>query len=153
MSKPTPQSSSQPPSARLEELLTPSSDRIEELSDSETYDDMVEAEPTQITQEFPEFEMFLSPLRDELVTESSEVEKETLEDVLPFLEGNPYDFDLNSFGLPKLQRAKHAIFLRNALGEYPPQFAAMDAARPWLLYWSLQGLTCLGEDVSEYRER
>lgn len=29
----------------------------------------------------------------------------------------------------------------------------MDAARPWILYWSLQGLTCLGEDVSKYQER
>lgn len=29
---------------------------------------------------------------------------------------------------------------------------AMDAARPWFLYWCLSGLTMMGEDVSSYRE-
>ncbi|KAF2812618.1 terpenoid cyclases/Protein prenyltransferase [Mytilinidion resinicola] len=148
----TPQAPSQSPSARLQELLT-TSQRIEELSDSEGFEDAMEPASAQAPPSFPKLQMFTSPLRDELVTDSSAIEAETLDDILPFLEDNPYDFELNSFGVPKLQRAQHVAFLRRALGNYPAQFAAMDAARPWLLYWSLQGLTCLGEDVSEYRER
>ncbi|KAF2493244.1 terpenoid cyclases/Protein prenyltransferase [Lophium mytilinum] len=148
----TPQAPSQSPSTRLQEHLTPSQ-QIEELSDSEGFEDTMEPATTQPLPSFPKLQMFESPLRDELVTDSSEIETETLDDILPFLDGNPYNFELNSFGVPKLQRLEHIIFLHKALRTYPAQFAAMDAARPWLLYWSLQGLTCLNEDVSEYRER
>ncbi|KAF2178280.1 terpenoid cyclases/Protein prenyltransferase [Zopfia rhizophila CBS 207.26] len=148
-----PQVSSQTPSSRLEEILTPSS-RIEELSDSEfDYEDMDSVAGESVSEQFPRLNLIASPLKDQLVTETSQVQDEALEAILPFLEGNPNDFELNSFGIPKLQRKKHVAFLNHALGEYPPPFAAMDASRPWIVYWSLQGLTALGEDVSEYRER
>jgi len=151
------------PSQRLEEILSADS-RIEELSDSEegSYEEVTMAEPVisqppsssrndQFTCLPPLFE---SPIpEDSYETETSQVQAETLEAILPFLTGNPNKFELNSYGIPKLQREKHVRFLEDALGDYPPHFAAMDASRPWMLYWSLQGLTVLGEDVSEYRER
>ncbi|KAF1950945.1 CaaX farnesyltransferase beta subunit Ram1 [Byssothecium circinans] len=145
-------SSSQEPSFRLEELLADSA-RIEELSDSENeYEDMGMA--TQEEQaNIAYLESVRSPIRDSLKTESSEVQDETLEVVLPYLEGNPNDYPLNIYGIPQLQREKHVAFLEQALDDYPSAFAMLDASRPWLVYWSLQGLSALGYDISEYRER
>jgi protein farnesyltransferase subunit beta len=142
-----PQVVSETPSTRLEEILS-AGDRIEELSDSD-YEDITEEEMANAAY----FKSITSPIRDDLQTETSKVQDETLEVVLPFLEGNPNQFELNIFGLPKLQRANHIKFLKQALGDYPHQFAMMDASRPWLLYWSLQGLTALSYDISEYQER
>jgi protein farnesyltransferase subunit beta len=144
--------SSATPSARLEELLI-TEPRIEELSDSSAdYEDMgIATEQEQANIAY--LERVRVPIRDKLETDSSEVEAETLGVVLPFLEGNPNDFPLNDFGIPQLQRPKHVAFLKQALGSYPSQFAMMDASRPWLVYWSLQGLSALGEDILEYRER
>jgi protein farnesyltransferase subunit beta len=149
----TPQSQVSPsPSSRLEEILA-GTDRIEELSDSSgQYEDMGTAtkeEQANITY----LESVRIPIKDQLQTDSSEVEAETLEAVFPFLEGNPNDFPLNVFGIPQLQRKKHVAFLKQSLGDYPSGFAMMDASRPWLVYWSLQGMSALGYDISEYRER
>jgi protein farnesyltransferase subunit beta len=150
-------SSSQPepspaPSAQLEELLTTNT-RIEELSDSSgEYEDMgaaTEEEQANIAY----LDSVRIPIKDQLQTDTSEVEAETLEAVLPFLEGNPNDFPLNIFGIPQLQREKHVAYLKKQMGDMPSAYAVMDASRPWLVYWSLQGISALGHDVSEYRDR
>lgn len=152
MAAPQQSQPTQAPSARLEEILD-DADRIQELSDSENeYEDMGTA--TQEEQlNIAYLESVRIPVQDTFKTASSEVQDETLEVVLPFLESNPNDFPLNLFGLPRLQRAKHIAFLKMALGDLPSQFAMMDASRPWLVYWSLQGLVTLGVDISSYRER
>ncbi|KAF2205536.1 terpenoid cyclases/Protein prenyltransferase [Delitschia confertaspora ATCC 74209] len=148
-------------SSRLEDILAePPSPRIETLdSEEEEYEDVMEdpipaqSQSPSLESQFSGLKLFDIPIHDTLETETSIVQEETLDTILPYLEGNPNKFDLNSHGIPHLQRKKHVKFLEIALGEYPAQFAAMDASRPWLLYWSLQGLTALGEDVSAYRER
>lgn len=97
-----------------------------------------------------------SILKDDLVTATSEKQEKVLNACLDLLtnKDNAQEMtDLNSHNLPKLQRTKHIKFLRNVLGKYPPPFQAMDAARPWLLYWALAGLTSLGVDVKSYKER
>ncbi|KAF2465432.1 terpenoid cyclases/Protein prenyltransferase [Lindgomyces ingoldianus] len=141
--------SSQAPSSRSGEITSPGN-RVEQISDSDFEEEL---NGTAMLDNAEYLSRITPPLRDMLETGTSQVQDETLEAILPFLEGNPNDFDLNSQGIPKLQRKKHVAFLERALGYYPPQFAAMDAARPWLLYWTLQGLTALGEDVSQYQER
>jgi len=93
------------------------------------------------------------PIRDAYVTETSETQEETYQVILPYLEGNPNHFPLNTKGLPKLQRDRHVSMLKKMLGDYPGQFAVMDASRPWIMYWCLQGLTALGVDVSDYQTR
>ena len=55
--------------------------------------------------------------------------------------------------LPRLNREAHIKFLRGRLGKYPSYFAAMDASRPWVFYWVLNGLRLMGEEVGEYAER
>lgn len=61
--------------------------------------------------------------------------------------------------LPSLNREAHIEFLEYALGpdvsgqQLSYRFQAYDSARPWLLYWCLVGLHCLGEDLSIYRRR
>ncbi|KAF2001966.1 terpenoid cyclases/Protein prenyltransferase [Amniculicola lignicola CBS 123094] len=146
-----------PPRPTLQEV-TAAEDRIEELSDSEweSQDSEAQDSDTMATPKITPSEYVRSvtiPIQDKLATGTTEVQDETLEAVLPFLQGNPNDFELNMFGLPTLRKEAHIKFLKHALGRYPSNFAAMDAARPWLLYWSLQGLTALGHDVSEYGER
>jgi len=98
-----------------------------------------------------------SNIQEILETETSEDQKETAEECLPFLLGTyvPKDgaFETNEYGLARLERSKHIKFLKGALGRLPPSFAALDASRPWMLYWCLTGLSIMGEDVSIYREK
>ncbi|KAF1967714.1 terpenoid cyclases/Protein prenyltransferase [Bimuria novae-zelandiae CBS 107.79] len=153
-SRPEP-SQSPSPSSRLEEILDDTTSRIEELSDSEEeeeYEDVETLTKEQLAN-MAYLESVKIPITDKLETESSKVQNETLEQVLPFLEGNPNNFPLNSFGIPELQKQLHVKFLKKALGDYPSPFEMMDASRPWIVYWSLQGLSALGYDISEFRER
>ncbi|KAJ4295313.1 CAAX farnesyltransferase (FTase) subunit beta [Kalmusia sp. IMI 367209] len=137
---------------KLGEELDEMPDRVEELSDSDQdYEDMA-----PLTKEEQAHIAYLEsvkiPIVDGLETDTSHVQDETLRIVLPYLEGNPNDFPLNIFGIPHLQKPKHVAFLKKALGDYPAPFAMMDASRPWLVYWSLQGLSALNYDISEFRE-
>lgn len=149
-------SSQTPPSARLEEVLS-ISNRIEELSeadDNDEYEDMGVVTGQQEDANIAYLNSVTIPIRDSLVTTTSKAHDETFDAIMPFLEGNPHDFPLNMFGVPMLQRDKHIKYLESVIGDdYPAPFAVMDASRPWFVYWSLQGLTALGEDVSSWRDR
>jgi protein farnesyltransferase subunit beta len=144
--------SAQAPSSRLEEILDPSA-RIEELSDTDNeYEDMGTATPEeQANIEY--LDSVRIPIRDRYETETSKTLDKTYEVILPFLEGNPDDFTLNTFGIPRLQREQHAAVLKKFLGDYPAQYAAMDAARPWIVYWGLQSMTSLGLDIHPLQKR
>ncbi|KAH8725071.1 terpenoid cyclases/protein prenyltransferase alpha-alpha toroid [Phaeosphaeriaceae sp. PMI808] len=142
----------QAPSSRLEEILD-GEDRVEELSDSEhEYEDMGAA-TTEEQANIAYLERVRIPIREEYQTETSKSQDETSEVVLPYLEGNPNDFTLNAYGIPKLQRERHAKMLKKAVEDYPAQFAQMDASRPWMVYWSLQSMTALGLDIHPYQKR
>ena len=139
-------------SSRLDEII-PGSDRIEELSDTEDeYEDMGTA-TIEEQSNIAYLDSVRIPIRDTLSTDTSKLQEDTSEVILPYLEGNPNDFPLNAFGIPKLQRERHARMLKNVLSDYPAQFAAMDASRPWLVYWGLQSMTALGLDISGYQKR
>ncbi|RDW88977.1 hypothetical protein BP6252_01009 [Coleophoma cylindrospora] len=92
-------------------------------------------------------------LRDFLVTESSQIQDETVDECLPFLSGLQQGITFNEHGVPHLDRRRHIQFLHKGLRNLPSQFVAADASRPWMFYWALAGLSAMGEDVSEYRER
>ncbi|BDD58308.1 hypothetical protein MPDQ_000399 [Monascus purpureus] len=97
-----------------------------------------------------------SPLiKDPLVTETSQLQNDTLEACLPFLKGVQEDQKgpFNEHGVPALQRDEHVQFLYDSLEDYPAGFVVMDASRPWMTLWGLSGLSLLGEDVTKYRER
>jgi len=61
--------------------------------------------------------------------------------------------------LYRLNREAHIEFLEGGLGidedgeQLSPGFVVLDASRPWILYWCLIGLYCLGVDLAPYRER
>jgi protein farnesyltransferase subunit beta len=109
-----------------------SQDRVEELSSEEDIPTSEMAQTTFSPTEVPIPPLFTSrpPIRDDLVTITSDMQDETLLEVLPYL--TEPEGDLNVFGR---------------------QFVAADASRPWMLYWALAGLSMLDVDVSEYRER
>ena len=87
-------------------------------------------------------------------TTTSTSQQKTTADCLPFLLGkDTNEFPLNAYGLPSLRREQHAAFLRAQLGKLPAPYVAIDASRPWFFYWTMAGLSFLGEDVTEYRER
>lgn len=128
---------------------------------------------------------------DDLVTESSRLQAETIAECLPYLkrariassgdDDNDDDQDDSSSAvssstsdvpsyapwiktnsgnkdghfrnLPRLNCDAHISFLRDKLGSYPWYYAAMDASRPWVFYWALNGLVLLGVDVGEYVDR
>lgn len=81
---------------------------------------------------------------DELETESSEVQHETVEECLPCLSASSH---------VRLTRDVHVRFLHRCLRTLPATFVAYDPARPWLIYWVLTALSILGEDIEQYRER
>ena len=97
----------------------------------------------------------LPPIKDSLTTETSVNQDETLQECLPFLTGETSRsiFDYNLHGLPSLDREKHIEYLHGCLEELPAGFVGFDAARPWLVYWTLTGLCVLGESVDQYRSR
>ncbi|KAK2673656.1 PFTB repeat [Fusarium oxysporum f. sp. vasinfectum] len=107
----------------------------------------------------PDVELSIPPLfttepliRDSLPTESSRVQDATIDEVLPFLQGEEFDY-CNSHGLPHLDRRLHVKFLHKQLGKLPAAFTTADPSRPWFFYWCLSALVLLGEDVTEYRQR
>ena len=97
----------------------------------------------------------LPPIRDSLLTETSVIQDETVKECLPLLAGAGTRslFDYNEHGVPSLEREKHIDYLHERLGQLPAGFVAFDAARPWLIYWTLTGLCLLGENVDRYRAR
>ena len=104
----------------------------------------------------PDWSIFTTwpPIRDELKTETSDLQDKTIQQCLPLLLGydsSSVDYDCN--GLPKLDRAKHARFLHRSLQPLPAVAVGFDASRPWMVYWALTALNILGEDVTPYRER
>jgi protein farnesyltransferase subunit beta len=92
------------------------------------------------------------PIRDILVTESSETQDGTVMSCLPLMSGQQPGDGANRFGVPRLAREKHVRFLQVNLGRLPAPFIAADASRPWFFYWCLNAMCVLGEDVSAYRE-
>ncbi|KKA28797.1 hypothetical protein TD95_002857 [Thielaviopsis punctulata] len=95
----------------------------------------------------------LPPVQDLLQTTTSELQEQTLQEMMPYLAGDlPKSFDYNKYGVPALKREQMVRFLKRFLNGMPQQFYAADASRPWFLYWCLGGLTLLGEDVSSYRD-
>ncbi|QIW98714.1 hypothetical protein AMS68_004232 [Peltaster fructicola] len=132
--------------------------RFEELSDSDI--DLRTNEHTQqIYVESYVWPMWLDALHldtigDELTTNTSKIQQQTQAECMPYLMlDNVYDFDVNSHGLPHLNRAGHIKFLHKSLEPLSAGAQGMDAARPWFFYWTLQGMTAMGEDVSMYRDR
>lgn len=99
----------------------------------------------------------LPPLRDLLTTETTVAQDESLKECLPFLTAgdDPYRslFDFGSGGLPRLEREKHVKFLHTCLKNLSDSYVGLDASRPWQVYWVLTGLSLLGENVQQYRER
>lgn len=97
------------------------------------------------------------PLQDDIISATSEAQRETIEECLPLLTTaqdsgvNPLDF--NEFGIPSLRSEDHIDFLRGNLSQFPARFVGLDASRPWLVYWALMGLKFLGEDVEPMRRR
>lgn len=101
--------------------------------------------------------LFTQPpsLRDPLVTETTDLQDATLSKCLPFLKGisDAQKGPFNANGVPALQRGDHLDYLYDALEDYPAGFVAMDSSRPWMIYWSLAGLTLMSEDVTPLRQR
>ena len=95
------------------------------------------------------------PIRDELITTSSEDQDETVQQCLPYLAGiaDPRTtfLDFSADGVARLEREDHVRFLTGALQH--ARYIAYDAQRPWCVYWALTGLSLLGEDLEEYRQR
>ena len=119
-----------------------------------------------MTNDTDEFEPFMAlpqfmcqqpPIMDKKSSATTGLQMETIGECLPLLtainnqSSDPFDFDEN--GLPYLLRSEHIDFVKNGLQPLPSGFVALDASRPWLMYWSLLSLHVLGEDVTKYSDR
>lgn len=93
-------------------------------------------------------------ISDPLSTETTDLQNATREKCLPFLKGiHTSQTDHNEHGVPALQRDLHVSYLYESLEDYPSGFVAMDASRPWMVYWALAALAMLGEDTSHFQDR
>ncbi|KAI5362015.1 Putative terpenoid cyclases/protein prenyltransferase alpha-alpha toroid [Septoria linicola] len=91
---------------------------------------------------------------DRLQTTTSEAQAKTEAECLPLLTGDQsLGLPLNSHGIPHLNRIKHASFLEDWIGELPGAYVAIDASRPWVFYWVMGGLSFMGNDVAQYKQR
>ena len=105
-------------------------------------------------EDFPIPELFTSlpPIRDPLVTATSLSQDETAEYCLSFHTGTSGSLlDLNSQSIPRLNQEDHVRFLRDAIQN--AKYIPYDALRPWVIYWSLTGLSVLGADLTEWQDR
>ncbi|KAI9714332.1 MAG: CAAX farnesyltransferase (FTase) subunit beta [Bogoriella megaspora] len=147
------------PSVKLPLRTNSSQNSAQDNDNNEDIEEIAHAPASTNIQRFSTPDLYSKPppLQDEVQTKSSEIHNETRQKCLPFLTvnetGGALEDDLNSFGIPHLRRDQHIDFLEDALEDYPAGFVAMDASRPWLFYWSLAGLSCLGQDVSQYGPR
>jgi protein farnesyltransferase subunit beta len=103
----------------------------------------------------PDLFTHLPPIKDELVTATSKIQDETIQECLPWLNLSHIELpqELNSHGLPVLLREKHVKFLKRFEHAYPAPFVAADPTRPWYVYWAMAGLSMLGEDTSYLKDR
>ena len=101
----------------------------------------------------PDLFTSLPLIRDLLNTESSHIQDETIQECLPFLSGAEEDIRYNDHGVPALDRGRHIAFLHKSLRQLPASYVTADASRPWMMYWSMAGLSAMGVDISEYREK
>jgi len=158
------------PDDTLDELMHTKA-RIEELPDDDDDEDLANEDNDDIGFSGPPFpgrhlttsKHALPPwlqiatinlIHNDLTTATSESQQNVTAECLPLLLGkDTQGLELNSRGIPRLRRQKHAEFLHGTLGNLPAPYQVVDASRPWLFYWALAGLSFLGEDVSQYRER
>ncbi len=142
--------------------LTEDSDALQEIMSDDSADD-IDSRRQELSEAQadrpPVPDLFISPppIQDFLKTETSVQQDYIIQECLPFLAGlegcGRSLLDHNEHGLPRLERDKHIRYLHDSFGELPTGFVAFDASRPWLLYWALTGLSILGEDVEQYRQR
>ena len=100
----------------------------------------------------PELFTTLPPIKDPLVTYTSCSQDETAERCLPYHAGTTeFGFDRNPQGIPRLNHEDHVDFLSDNIQN--ARYTAYDALRPWVIYWSLTGLSVLGEDLTQWRDR
>ena len=71
-----------------------------------------------------------------MATQAAQAELEAA--VAPLLELPP----------PPLRRDQHLPFLRASLRRLSPGHCSLDAARPWLVFWTVHSLALLGEGAS-----
>lgn len=154
----------------LDEAIQDEQSRIEELSSDdsdEEYEDVndeIDGPPFPGKDKiYPKKLANLPPwLRDDsfnlfhedLETKTSEAQNDTFEGCVPLLTGEESTgLPLNSHGIPHLVRDRHAKFLATWLLQLPAPYVALDASRPWIFYWTMAGLSFLGKDVSQYKDR
>ena len=114
--------------------------------ENETFDKGIDDLP------IPELFTSLPPIRDPLVTATSLSQDETAEHCLPFHTGTSGSLlDLTSQGIPRLNQEDHIRFLKHVIQN--AKYIPYDALRPWVIYWSLTGLSVLGADLTEWRDR
>ena len=128
------------------ESITP--DSLQQLSNRSETTDSSGIDDFQV----PKLFTSLPPIKDPLVTDTSRSQDETAEDCLPCHAGTTESgFYRNPQGVPRLNHEDHVEFLSDNIQN--AGHTAYDALRPWIIYWSLTGLSVLGEDLTQWRDR
>lgn len=136
------------PKALEEQVELIPRDRLEQLSLQEN------RIASNSIDDFPIPELFTSlpPIKDPLVTDTSLSQDDTARHCLPLHAGTSRSFfDLNTQGIPRLNQEDHVEFLNDTIQK--AKYIPYDALRPWVVYWSLIGLSVLGEDLEKWRVR
>lgn len=123
------------------------------LEDDDGFEDVVDDFQVKASLAVPKLFTHPPPIKETYSTQSLEVQIETMHECMPLLSGLSETVEHTRHGVPRLRREAHVKFLQKQLGMLPPQFMVADASRPWFLFWCLNGLAILGEDVSVYRKQ
>lgn len=84
----------------------------------------------------------LTPVVDQYQTQSSHIQHETETMIVSLFEAATSDDHI-------LKKERHKKYLRSLLGGLPGAFRTLDASKPWLIYWNLNALSLLGDDISD----
>jgi protein farnesyltransferase subunit beta len=61
----------------------------------------------------------------------------------------PVDGDVDSAAPSVLRRGEHNVFLGSNIAGLPAPYVALDASRPWLIYWIGHSLDIMGISLDE----
>lgn len=83
--------------------------------------------------------------KDSLITQTSEDQDEVEKACASMYNWIRSNYD----SAPSLAFEKHILYLRNMLEPLPARFVSLDASKPWMIYWTVNALALLGNDISD----
>lgn len=95
----------------------------------------------------PNIPIYRNLVGDTLETVTTVDQQETEEKCVSMFTTEPIASELQF-----LKKDQHIAFLRKTISKLPRGYVVLDASRPWIIYWALNPLVLLGDDISDLKD-